>query len=132
MEADRMFEGDQVLHQAPADLPVIEAPAVDAEGLGDDLEAVRRRVVVERHHVFHQHRVAQAVGQVEKAAEAMGHRMHRAEDRVGERQPGLHAAEHDFLAQGDVLRVGDHLHQVAVDQAHGFQRMGIGQAARDR
>ena len=53
--------------------------------------------------------------------------MHRAQDRIGEGQPGLHAAQHDFLAQRDVRRVGDHLHQVAIDQAHGFQRMGIGQ-----
>jgi len=49
--------------------------------------------------------------------------------RIGERQLGLHAAEHDFLAQDDVRRVGDHLHQVAIDQAHGFQRVGVGQRA---
>ncbi len=34
-----------------------------------------------------------------------------------------------FFPQGDVRRVGDHLHQVAIDQAHGFQCMGVGQRA---
>ncbi|MDT4826546.1 hypothetical protein FQZ97_598610 [compost metagenome] len=77
--------------------------------------------------MLHQHRVAQAVRQVEETAQAVGHGMHRAEDGVGEGQACLHAAEHDLLAQGDVLRVGDHPHQVAVDQAHGLQRMGVGQ-----
>jgi len=80
VEADRMLERDQMLHQPPTDLQMGEAAAVDAERLGNHLEALRRRVVVERHHMLHQHRVAQAVRQVEEAAEAVGHGMHCSED----------------------------------------------------
>lgn len=127
VETHGVLEGDQVVHQALADLPLGQTAAIDAEGLGDHLEAFRRGAVVERHHVFDQRRVAQAVGQVEIAAEAVRHGMHRAEDGVGEGQPGLHAPEHDLLAQGDVAGVGDHLYQIAIDQAHRFQRVGIGQ-----
>ena len=65
MEANRMLQRDQMVHQTPADLPVIEATAVDAERLGNHLETLRRRAVVERHHMLHQHRVAQPVGQIE-------------------------------------------------------------------
>ncbi len=92
METNRVLERNQMFHQPPADLPVIETPAVDAEGLGNHLEALRRRIVVERHHVLDQHRIAQAMGQVEKTAEAVGHGMYRAENRIGKRQAGLHAA----------------------------------------
>ena len=62
MEADSALQRDQVVHQARADLPVVETAAVDAKYLGNHLEALRGRAVVERHHVLHQHGVAQAMG----------------------------------------------------------------------
>lgn len=62
VETHGVLEGDQVVHQALADLPLGQTAAIDAEGLGDHLEAFRRGAVVERHHVFDQRRVAQAVG----------------------------------------------------------------------
>ncbi|MCY1238397.1 hypothetical protein D9M72_511340 [compost metagenome] len=52
VKADGVLEGDQVFDQAPTDLPVIQASAVDAEGLGDHLEALRCRIVIEGHHML--------------------------------------------------------------------------------
>ncbi len=129
METDGALERNQVFHQSSADLPMIQSTAVDAQRLGDYLETVRRRGVVECHDMLHQHRVAQPMGQVQKAPQAVGHGVHGTENGIGERQPGLHAAEHDLFPQGDVARVSDHLHQVAVDQPHRLQRMGVGERA---
>ncbi len=73
-----------MLHQPLAHLPVVQSAWVDPQSLRNLAIPLRGRVVVECHHMFDQHGVADTMGQVEVAAEAVGHGMHRAENRVGE------------------------------------------------
>ena len=83
------------------------ASRIDAKLTGYRAIALRGRRKVEADDVFQQQRVALAMRHVEEAAERMRQRMHCAQARIRERQPGLQAGEQHVLARRQVLRRGD-------------------------
>ena len=96
-----------------------------AEDGGDMLVAFAGSAEVEADHVIEQQGVALAVRQVEVAAEAVRHRMHRTKAGVREGQSGLQAGQRHVLAPFDMLRGVDDAREIRVDQPDRCQRMDI-------
>ena len=72
-----------------------------------------------------QQRVAVAVGEIGRAAEAVGHRVDRAEARVRKGEPGLEARQHHLRARPEVVSALEHRGQMRGDPPNGIDGVHV-------
>ena len=89
--------------------------------------ALRTGRKISRNDMLKQNGVAFAVRQIRKTAQTVRHRMHCAQDRIGEGQSGVHAGQHDLGAVIDVFWIIDRKRQISMQETHRFQSVQIGQ-----